>query len=247
MKKHAAVALVAMAVSGLSLLSAQAPAGQPAGGAQDHVAALKQNLAQGQAAIRKYEWVETTAISMKGEEKSRKMNRAYYGADGKVQKVPMGQPQQAQQDSGGRGGGRRGGRAAERIIENKVDEITDYMERAGALIQSYVPPDPARIQPAKEGGKVAVQPQAGGRVRIVVSDYLQPGDALTVDLDPAANRLVGLGVNTYLDEKSETVTLAVQLNTLPDGAFFAAQTTLDVKAKEIRVVVQNSGHKPMTK
>ena len=245
MKKDAALVVVALAVSSLSLLNAQAPAGQP-GGAPDHVAALKQNLTQGQAAIRKYEWVETTAISMKGEEKSRKMNRAYYGADGKVQKVPMGQPAQAQQDSGGRGGGRRGGRVVERIVENKVDEITDYMERAVNLIQSYVPPDPARIQSAKDGGKVVVEPQAAGRVRIVISDYRLPGDRLTVDLDAAANRLVGLGVNTYLDEKDEVVTLAVQLNTLPDGAFYPAQTTLDAKAKEIRVVVQNSGHKPMT-
>jgi hypothetical protein len=32
---------------------------------------------------------------------------------------------------------------------------------------------------------------------------------------------------------------------LPDGATYAAQTTLDVKAKNITVVIQNSGHRPV--
>ena len=43
------------------------------------------------------------------------------------------------------------------------------------------------------------------------------------------------------------MTLAVQMITLPDGAFYAAQTTLDAKAKNIQVVITNSGHKPMAK
>ena len=81
-------------------------------------------------------------------------------------------------------------------------------------------------------------------MRLVISDYQQPGDSVTVDLDAAANRLAGLGVNTYLDKPDEAVTLAVQMSALPDGAIYAAQTTLDVKAKNITVVTQNSGHKP---
>ena len=78
-------------------LVAQQPAA-PAGGAQDPVAALKQSMQQGLALIRQYEWVETTIISLKGEEKARKQNRCYYGADGKVQKVSLDQapaPEQA--------------------------------------------------------------------------------------------------------------------------------------------------------
>jgi hypothetical protein len=43
------------------------------------------------------------------------------------------------------------------------------------------------------------------------------------------------------------VTLAVQMNALPDGAIYAAQTTLDAKAKNITVVIQNSGHRPVAR
>jgi hypothetical protein len=52
-------------------------------------------------------------------------------------------------------------------------------------------------------------------------------------------------VNSYLDTQEDVVTLEVQMNTLPDGALYAAYTTLDAKAKNIRVVIQNAGHQPL--
>jgi hypothetical protein len=125
--------------------------------------------------------------------------------------------------------------------------MKDYMERAATLIHSYVPPDPAKIQAAKDGGRVKTAPQAGGKLSIVIAEYLQKGDALTIEMNPATSTLLGLGVNTYLDKPEEVVTMAVQMNTLPDGALYAAQTTLDVKAKNITVVIQNAGHRPVAK
>jgi hypothetical protein len=238
----AAVILAAMLGAG-ALVKAQPPQTQVGGGKQDQVAALKQSIQQGMALARKYEWVETTTIMLKGEEKGKKQNRCYYGADGKVQKTSMDQPQQAQQQSGG--GGRRGGRMKEKVVENKKDEMKDYMERAVALVHSYVPPNPTQIQAAKEAGRVSVSPQAGGKVRLVITQYLKPGDSLTIDLDPASNKLLSLGVNSYLDKQEDAVTLAVQMNSLPDGALYAGQTTLDAKAKNITVVVQNSGYRPV--
>ena len=242
-----ASSLAAVAFVMAASLQAQQPAAQAAGaGAQDQVAALKQSMQQGLAKIRQYEWVETTIISLKGEEKARKQNRCYYGADGKVQKVSLDQAPAPEQAASGRGG-RRGARVKEKVVENKKDEMKEYMEQAAALIHAYVPPDPSKIQAAKDAGHVAANPQAGGKVRLVISQYLKPGDSLTLDVDAAANRLTGLGVNTYLDKPDEPVTLAVQMNALTDGALYAAQTTLDAKAKNITVVIQNSGHRPVSK
>jgi hypothetical protein len=246
-KQVSGVVVAALTLGVGAILHAQQPPAQAAGGgAQDQVAALKQSMQQGMAKIRQYEWVETTIISLKGEEKARKQNRCYYGADGKVQKVSLDQPAQPAQAQGG-GGRRGGGKMKEKVVDNKKDEMKEYMERAAALIHSYVPPNPEKIQAAKDAKRIAVTPQAGGKVRLVISQYLQPGDALTLDVDSAANQLVGLGVNTYLDKPDETVTLAVQMNALPDGAIYAAQTTLDAKAKNITVVIQNSGYRPVSK
>jgi hypothetical protein len=227
---------------GATLRAQQAPAQAAGGGAQDHVAALKQTMQQGMGLARKYEWVETTIISLKGEEKARKQNRCYYGADGKVQKISLDQPP-AQEQSGGGGGRGRGGRLKQQIVENKKDEMKEYMEKAAALIHQYVPPNPQQIQAAKDAGRVVMNPQAGGAVRLVISQYVKPGDALSIDLDPKANTLLGMGVTSYLDTKDDVVTLAVQMASLPDGAIYAGQTTLQAPAKNITVVIQNSGHR----
>ncbi len=245
MKSLLTASAVALAILSLSSIAAQQPPPAGAPGPQDHVAALKQSMAEGTKKIAQYEWVETTIINLKGEEKGRKTNRCYYGADGKVQKVSMDAPAAEQSSSGG-GRGRRGA-LKEKVVENKKDEMKEYMEAAAALVHSYVPPNPQQIQAVKDGGRISVVPQANGRVRLDLKQYLKAGDSLTIDLDGANNRLLGLGVNSYLDKPEDTVTLAVQMNTLPDGALYAAQTTLDAKAKNIKVVITNSGHRPVAR
>jgi len=131
----------------VATLSVPSGAAQAPSTPDQTVAALKQNLQESQQRLRQYEWVETTVISLKGEEKARKQQRAYYGADGKLTKIPIGEPQ-PEAAKGGRGG--RGGRVKEKIVENKKDEMQDYMERAVTLIHTYVPPSPAQIQKAKD-------------------------------------------------------------------------------------------------
>ena len=46
---------------------------------QDRVAALKQSLAENQKRLQQYQWVETTIVSLKGEEKSRVQKLCSYG------------------------------------------------------------------------------------------------------------------------------------------------------------------------
>jgi hypothetical protein len=244
-KTLSAVVLAAATLASGAVLQPQTPQSPPAGGGQDQVAALKQTMQQGMAKARQYEWVETTVISLKGEEKARKQNRCFYGADGKVQKVSLDQPAAEQQAKGG--GGRRGGKVKQQVVDKKKGEMKDYMERATALIHSYVPPNSEQIQAAKDAGRIAMQPQGDGAVRLAISQYLKPADSLTIDLNPKTSALVGLNVNSYLDTPDDPVTLAVQMNTLPDGALYAAKTTLDAKAKNITVVIQNSGHKPVSR
>src|SRR3954469_25510551 len=75
----------------------------------DQVSALKQSLQQGLAKVRQYEWIETTVVSLNGEEKARTQKRCYYGPDGKVQKVAFEQPATPPGKSAGGRGGRGGG------------------------------------------------------------------------------------------------------------------------------------------
>lgn len=205
------------------------------------VAALKQSLADSQARLHKYEWIETTVVSLKGEEKARTQKRCYYGADGKVQKLAMGdapEPKAAPQ-------GRRGGRLKAKIVENKKSEMHEYMERAATLIHQYVPPAPAQVQKVKDAGRLTLTPLDQGRAGIALTDYLQTGDRLTIVVNAKTNTLGSLIVATYLDKPEDIVALDVGFSTLADGTSYTAQTTLEAKAKNIRVVIQNSGHRPL--
>ena len=88
-----AAAAIAAAVMAGGLVPVPAAA-QPAAAAganpapKERVAAIKKWFAESQARLRNYEWIETTVVSLKGEEKSRTQMRCYYGAEGKVQKIP---------------------------------------------------------------------------------------------------------------------------------------------------------------
>jgi hypothetical protein len=236
--------VVAAGLLGASLAAKSVEAEQGAPTPQERVAALKQSMQESQTKLRQYEWIETTIISVKGEEKGRTQKRCYYGADGKLQKVPIGSPAPAQESPAG--GGRRG-RVKAKVVENKKEDMKDYMERAAALVQQYVPPQPADIQRPKDAGKVSANPAGPGLVRLEFSDYLKSGDRLSIDVDAAANQLRGLSVASYLDQPEDAVALAVQLGTLADGTSYTAQTTLDAAAKKIRVVIQNAGHHPLAR
>jgi hypothetical protein len=236
--------VVAAGLLGASLAAKSVEAEQGGPTPQERVAALKQSMQESQTKLRQYEWIETTIISVKGEEKGRTQKRCYYGADGKVQKVPIGSPAPAQESPAG--GGRRG-RVKAKVVENKKDDMKDYMERAAALVQQYVPPQPVDIQRAKDAGKVTANPADPGLVRLEFPDYLKSGDRLSIDVDAAANQLRGLSVASYLDQAEDAVALAVQLGTLADGTSYTAQTTLDAAAKKIRVVIQNAGHHPLAR
>jgi hypothetical protein len=236
--------VVAAVALGASLGARSVEPRQAAPTPQERVSALKQSMQESQTKIRRYEWIETTIISLKGEEKARTQKRCYYGVDGKLQKLPIDGAPTAQQPPAG--GGRRG-RVKAQIVENKKDDMKDYMERAAALVQQYVPPQPADIQRAKDAGKVTGHPAGPGLVRLEFPDYLKPGDRLSIDVDADKNQLRGLTVASYLDQSTDAVVLAVQLGTLTDGTSYTAQTTLDAAAKNIRVVIQNAGHRPLAK
>ena len=90
-------------------------------------------------------------------------------------------------------------------------------------------------------------PQPDGKVRLEFKDYVQPKDMMTIDIDAKAALLSALRVATYIEKPEDAVTLDVRFGTLTDGTSYTNQTTLEAKAKNIRVVVENSGHRPLVK
>lgn len=203
---------------------------------QERVEAIKQAFAESQKRLQSYEWIETTVLTLKGEEKSTKMQRCSYGPDGKVQKVPFGD---GPDDESRKKGGIRG-----KIIDNKKQELTEYMEQAADLVHQYLPPEPEKIQACKDAGHAQLQfAVPGERARIAFNDYLLPKDSMFFDIDQGDNRILALGVSTYLGKEKDAVTLEVGFDVLPDGTSYQKTKVLVAKAKDIKVTITNSAYR----
>ncbi|HEX4770848.1 MAG TPA: hypothetical protein VH351_08475 [Bryobacteraceae bacterium] len=211
---------------------------------QEKAAALKQSLAQNQAALKQYSWTETTQISLKGEVKKQEQKECQYGPDGKVQKTPSPSSAPAQQPASEGG---RGGRMKKHVVEKKVGEMKDYMEQVAALVHEYVPPDPEKLQAVIAAKNVTAQPGSSpGAAVITFKNYLKQGDSLAIGFDSGTKKLTNYNVQTYLgDPQKDPVTLAVTFATLPDGTSFPAQSVLNATGKQITVQVTNGNYKKL--
>ena len=207
---------------------------------QQKAAAMKEAAAKNQQALRSYSWITTTEISVKGEVKNTKIESCQYGPDGKVQKTELSEPPPEPEKPRGRKGRRKA-----KIIAKKTGEMKEEMQSAAALVQSYVPPAPEKIQAVIAAGKVTVSPGAGAAA-IRFADYVKAGDSLTLTLDSASKSMQQIAVDTYLDKPENKVTLQVNFQSLPDGTSYAAETVLAIPNDKIEVRIENSNYQKLT-
>jgi hypothetical protein len=201
---------------------------------QEKVAAVKQAMAANAQRLHQYQWIETTQLTLKGDPKPPTEDSCQYGPDGTVQKTPIGPP--PEQPSGGR--------FKERMIEKKEEEIKEYMGEVKQLVGIYLPPDPQKMEQAKQAGNVSLNPVPGA-VNLIFTNYEQPGDSMTLTFDTNARRITSVNVNTYMGEAKDAVTLQVQMASLPDGTNYAQQTVLDATAKKLQVTTTNSNYQKL--
>jgi hypothetical protein len=201
---------------------------------QEKLASVKQSMAENTQRLHQYQWTETTQLTLKGDPKPPSEKLCQYGPDGQVQKTPIGPP--PEQPSGGR--------FKQKMIAKKKGEMQDYMGQVKGLLNMYVPPDPQKMEQAKQAGKLSLNP-AGSAMNLIFADYAQPGDRLTLSFDTAAKKIASLNVQTYMDNPKDAVTLTVQMASLPDGTNYAQQTVLDASAKKLQVTTTNSNYQKL--
>ena len=197
---------------------------------QQKLAAVKQSVAANQQRLHQYQWVETTQITLKGEPKPPKQNLCSYGPNGQVQKVPIGEQQQQQPS---------GGRLKQRVVEKKKEEMQDYLQQAKSVISLYVPPSSQRMQKAFEQHNVSIVP-GGGVAQLVFKNYAQPGDQMTIAFDTATKKIQSLDVNSYVGDPKDSISMAAQFASLPDGTNYVSQSVLNAPSKDVKVTTTNS-------
>ena len=200
----------------------------------EKLAAVKQAMAANAQALHQYQWIETTQVTLNGEQKPSTQNSCQYGPDGKVQKTPMGPP--PAQPSGGP--------LMKRMIEKKQAEMKQYMGQVTTVLALYLPPDPQKMEQAKEAGNLSANPVPGA-VNLIFKNYVQPGDQLTLTFDTTAKKIASVNVNTFMGDTQDAVTLQVQMASLPDGTNYAQQTILNATAKNLVVITTNSNYQKL--
>ena len=124
--------------------------------------------------------------------------------------------------------------------------MTEYMTQAVDLVHQYVPPNPAMIQDSKVNNKVAVEPVEPGRIiRVTFNDFMKPGDLMSAILNIQQKVILEINVSTWLEDQQDGIVVNVAFKQLPDGTSYSGQTTLDAKSKDIKVVVENTGHRAL--
>lgn len=195
---------------------------------------IKKNLTESNVAIKKYEWIETTTSFVNGEQKGVTQKQCYYAVDGKLTKVETGGSTQAKKPGGLRG----------KIAENKKAEMSDYVKKAIAKIQTYLPPNSQKIQKIYAGGKVSIQVlEPNKKFKLSFPDYNEAGDLLSIALDMPTQKIMAVEVSTSVDDPKEKVTFNITYSNLPDGTQYHGNTTLNAPAKNLKIEISNSGFK----
>ena len=208
----------------------------------ERIAQVKESIAQNRATLKKYSWVETTDISLKGEVKKHEQKNCRYGPDGEVQKTLVGG--EAAQEKQGRGRrGKRNKGLKGRIVAKKVAELKDYGERFGSLIKQYAPPDPEKMKASLQNGQASIDRASdGGEVSLVFWDYVKSGDQISLTFDSAKKKLLAYDVRTYLDGAEDIATVSVLFKSLPDGTNYASETVLESAGKQLQIKTVNLRH-----
>jgi hypothetical protein len=80
-------------------------------------------------------------------------------------------------------------------------------------------------------------------LQVVIKDSLKPGDALTLDVNAASDRISAVAVSTFTGSAKDAVGLKVSFGAFGDGTVYPETINLDVKSQNLGVVIKNSGYK----
>jgi len=201
---------------------------------QERLAAVKLVMALNAQKLHQYQWTETTQITLNGDQRPPTQASCQYGPDGKVQKTPIGSPPAPS-----------GGPLMRRIIEKKEAEMKQYMGDVKAVLALYLPPDPQKMEQAKQAGNLSVNSVPPSAVNLVFNNYAQPGDQMTLTFDTTAKKVASLSINTSMGASQDPVTLQVQMASLPDGTNYSQQTILNAVAKGLVVTTTNANYQKL--
>ena len=118
----------------------------------------------------------------------------------------------------------------------------EELESAVALVQRYVPPLPDKMQVVMNAGTASISQAGPGAVTLTFPGYEKANDALKLSFDTAVKALRQVNVITWLEKPTETVTLSVTMQSLPDGLSYPGVVVLSIPSSNIDVKITKSNY-----
>jgi len=202
---------------------------------QQKVEQAKQLLAENQMQLARYTWQQQETISVNGDVKKQDLYQVVPGPPGSPPvKTLIAQPVDAK------------GTSRQHGIRHRMEQnFQDYATQVGAVAKRYTPLDPNKLKQMYAQGSVALKSSGlPGYSAIVISNYVKPGDAITITFSNNPKALYTIDVSTYLDQPSNGVAMHVRFATLPDGTHYAATTAVIGQSKNLQIVDQNMNFTP---
>lgn len=207
---------------------------------QQRIAEVQESMEVNRLLLAQYKWMEQDTFSVNGEEKKEELYQVQLDANGNPAKIPV--DPGAVSDADRQQRGLRG-----RIKEKKIEDYTEYGRDIMSLVQQYIPPQKGMLQAAYQQGKVTIGPMPGmpGEYRVIVANYVKPGDNMTLVMNRAQKALVSLSVSSYLSNPKDAVKVNAQFSTVPDGPNHVATQTIDGVSKKLRITITNVSYQHM--
>ena len=197
---------------------------------------IQQSIAANQQRLAHYTWQEQQTVSLKGEVKSQTLYQVQMGPDGKPQKTQLSAPPPPPE----------GRRMKERIIEKKEGELKDYAQQISALVHSYVPPNPQKMQQAFQQGSGSLSRAGAGTVQLAFPNYNMQGDSMKLIINTADKGIQSVDVSSYLNnDPKDAVTFTAQFSKLPDGTNYMSSATVNGEKEHLTIQIQNMNYQPL--
>lgn len=182
--------------------------------------------------MHQYQWNSRTELVVKGEVKDIRIDLVSYGPGGQLQRTVL-------NDQGSTlhtlptpiGFLRRA------IAKHEKEEMQNYLTGLRGLLEQYTLPTTGKILDFMMS-VTPTGPDAQGLIELSGNNVVQPGDNLTMWVNPYTKHVQHIQVSTTF--QADAVQLTATFNTIPgSGLSHVTFAQVDVPAKQISVQIQN--------
>jgi hypothetical protein len=199
-------------------------------GPQQKVAAMEAAIYKNTQMLGQYTWQQQETVSVRGDVKKTALYQVQLGPDGKPVKVDISQSQSSDRRKWG-------------IRHRIAQDYIDYGKQVASLAASYTQLQTGRLKQLYSQGNVSLKSGgAPGLDSIVITDYVKPGDSVTVTFNRAQKAVVAIGIASYLSGPSDVVTIAAQFAKLPDGTSHVSTVSINGQSKSMMVQEVNMNY-----